>query len=235
MLAVLTENWKFFLIGQYPYGPLGGLIATLTLSVLSIVLSFPVGLLLALSQISPFPTLRWTVVLLSSIIRTIPLVMLIFWAYFLLPHLIGYSVSGFATMVFALTIFYGAYMAEIIRAGINALPAGQTEAARSIGLSYVQAQIYVVLPQVLYNMAPSIISQLVATIKDTSLGYVISVNELTYAGGQVNSSLMVKPLQVFAITSLIYFAVCYSLSSFGRYLERRVSTGRTTLRRVVVS
>lgn len=227
MWEVLASNWQFFLYGQYPHGPIGGLAATLGLSLLAVTLSFPVGLLLALCQTSGVKTLKFLAFVIVSFVRSIPLIMLIFWVFFFIPRLTGAPISGFFTMVCALTIFQGAYMAEVIRAGITALPKGQNEAARSIGMNYFQTQLFIILPQAIYNMAPSIISQLVATIKDTSLGYVISVHELTYAGAQVNSSLMVKPFQVFAIVSLGYFAICYSISSFGRYLERRIQTGRT--------
>ncbi|MCF1485151.1 amino acid ABC transporter permease [Agrobacterium vitis] len=226
MIELIEQNWKFFLIGQYPYGPLGGIAGTIWLSILSVCFCFPVGLLLALSQTSSIGWLKQVSSTVSSLIRSIPLVMLIFWVYFLLPKLTGYAITGFTTMLVTLTLFQGAYMGEILKAGIMSLPRGQIEAARSIGLSYSQAQTDVILPQVLYNMAPSIISQLVATIKDTSLGYIIGVQELMYAGSQVNSSVMVKPLQVFAITSAGYFIICFSLSSFTRYLEHRITNRR---------
>lgn len=226
MIDIIQNYWQFYLVGQYPHGPIGGVAGTLILSILSILLCFPIGLLLALCQSSPIATLRTISKNLSSLMRSIPLVMLIFWVYFLLPKITGFSISGFTTMLVTLTIFQGAYMGEVIKAGIAALPRGQTEAARSIGLSYWQTQTIVVLPQVMYNMAPSIISQLVAIIKDTSLGYVISVHELTYSGNQVNSSVMVKPLEVFAVTSILYFTICYSLSSLARYIERRITNKR---------
>lgn len=227
MIEILQDYWKFYLVGLYPHGPIGGVAGTLLLSVLSICLCFPVGLALALCQTSPFKSLRLITSNVSALMRSIPLVMMIFWVYFLLPKITGFSISGFTTMLVTLTIFQGAYMGEVIKAGITALPKGQVEAARAIGLNYWQTLASVVLPQVLYNMAPSIISQLVAIIKDTSLGYVISVHELTYAGSQVNSSVMVKPLQVFAITSAFYFVICFSLTSLARYVERVITNRRT--------
>ena len=226
MIEIIENYWQFYLVGQYPHGPIGGVAGTLLLSVLSIILCFPIGLMLALCQTSQFKKLRLITSYMSALMRSVPLVMLIFWVYFLLPKFTGFSISGFTTMLVTLTIFQGAYMGEVIKAGINALPPGQYEASRAIGLTYWQTQTTVILPQVIYNMAPSIISQLVAIIKDTSLGYIINVHELTYAGNQVNSSVMVKPLEVFAITSILYFTVCFSLSSLARYVERRVTNRR---------
>ncbi|MBH9710605.1 ABC transporter permease subunit, partial [Burkholderia contaminans] len=97
------------------------------------------------------------------------------------------------------------YLAEIIRAGIQALPPGQQEAGRALGLSYLQTMRRVILPQALYNMLPSMLSQFVSTVKETSLAYVISVQELTYAANQINSVLLTKPFEVFALLALTYF------------------------------
>lgn len=226
MIELVHDYWLFFLVGQYPHGPLGGLVATILLSVIGITMAFPIGLLFAVCATSPSQPIRVVARAVANVIRSVPLIMLIFWTYFLVPYLIGRSISGFATMACTLMLFQGVYLGEIIRAGIEALPRGQAEAARATGLSYVQTLTYVVLPQALYNMLPSIVSQFVATIKDTSLGYVISVQELTFAGNQINTAVLVKPFQVFAIVSLMYFTVCFSLSQAARHLEKRITMRR---------
>jgi len=113
-----------------------------------------------------------------------------------------------------------------LRAGIEGLPSGQAEAARAIGLNYRQAMTKVVLPQALYNMVPALVSQFVSTIKETSLGYVISVNELTFAANQINSSLMTQPFQVYFVLAAIYFCLCFSLTRLARWLERRIAARR---------
>ena len=232
MIQILHDYWTFFLIGQYPYGPIGGLAATLVLSVTAIVLAFPVGLLFAVCATAPVRRVQVAARVIANLIRSIPLVMLIFWTYFLVPLLVGRSISGFTTMVCTLMIFQGVYLGEVIRAGIQAVPHGQTEAARAIGLSYGRALAHVILPQALYNMLPSIVSQLVATIKDTSLGYVISMQELTFAGNQVNTQVLVAPLQVFAIVSVIYFVICFSISRGAKRLETRIMARRVPSLRV---
>ena len=142
--------------------------------------------------------------------RGVPLLMIIFWGYFLVPLLIGRVVPGFVTMVCALVIYEAAFLSEIVRAGIQALPPGQTDAARALGHSHLGAMRYVILPQALYNMMPSILSQFVSTIKETTLGYVINVPELTFAANQINNRLLTKPFEVFFILAIIYFVVCWT-------------------------
>jgi polar amino acid transport system permease protein len=226
ILSILRDHGPLLLVGQYPNGPLGGLAITFILSVLGVALAFPLGVFLALARISPFRWLYWPATALVYVMRGVPLLMLIFWVYFFLPALLGRPVSGFSAMLVTLVVYQAAYIAEIVRAGIESLPKGQTEAARAVGLSYMQAMRRVVLPQALYNMVPSMLSQFVSTIKETSLGYVISVNELTFAANQINSSLMTKPFQVFAILAAIYFVLCFTLTQLARYLERRVARRR---------
>jgi polar amino acid transport system permease protein len=226
IIAILRDNGTLLLIGQYPHGPLGGLAITFLLSVLGLALAFPLGVVIALARVSPFAWLRCPATVLVYVVRGVPLIMFIFWVYFFVPVLIGRTVSGFTTMVVTLVIYQAAYLAEIVRAGIEGLPKGQTEAARAVGLSYMQTTRKVILPQALYNMVPAMISQFVSTIKETSLGYVISVNELTFAANQINSTLLTKPFQVFLILAFIYFVLCFSLTQFARQVERRITRKR---------
>ena len=159
-------------------------------------------------------------------VRGVPLLMIIFWVYFLLPLLIGTSIPGFTTMLCTLVLYEGAFLSEVVRAGIEALPAGQMDAARALGHSYPRAMWFVILPQALYNMLPSILSQFVSTIKDTTLGYVINVPELTFAANQINNQLLTKPFEVFLILALTYYVVCFSLTWLTSALERGIATRR---------
>ena len=156
----------------------------------------------------------------------VPLLLIILWVYFLVPLLIGHNVSGFVTMLVTLVIYEGAYLAEVVRAGIEALPKGQMEAARALGHSHLGAMRLVILPQALFNMLPSMLSQFVSTIKETTLGYVINVPELTFAANQINNQLLTKPFQVFFLLAIIYFAVCWSLTWAATQLERRIEAKR---------
>ena len=226
IFSILADHGLLLLIGQYPNGPVGGLVLTFVLSVLGIALAFPLAVAIALARMSPFAWLRWPATTLVYLVRGVPLLMFIFWVYFFLPVLTGQAVSGFTTMLITLVIYQAAYLAEVVRAGIEGLSSGQTEAARAVGLSYSQTMRKVILPQAIYNMVPAMLSQFVSTIKETSLGYVIGVNELTFAASQVNSTLLTKPFAVYAILAATYFVLCFALTQLARELERRIARRR---------
>jgi polar amino acid transport system permease protein len=226
-VTILQENWLLLLVGQYPNGPLGGIAATLILSVLGIVLAFPLAVAFALARLSPCRALRWPVVAVVYIARGVPLLLIILWVYFLLPLLIGSSVPGFATMVVTLVIYEAAFLSEVVRAGIQALPKGQMDAARALGHSHLGAMRYIILPQALVNMIPSILSQFVSTIKETTLGYVINVPELTFAAGQINNRLLTKPFEVYFLLAITYFIVCWSLTQLANLIEARIALRRS--------
>ncbi|WP_042337055.1 amino acid ABC transporter permease [Bradyrhizobium sp. DOA9] len=226
MIGIVSDNWLLLLVGQFPNGPLGGIAATLILSILGIALAFPLSVTMALARLSPWPVLRWPATALVYIVRGVPLLLIILWVYFLLPLLIGESVPGFVTMLATLVIYEGAFLSEIVRAGITALPRGQMDAARALGHSHLGAMRYVILPQALFNMIPSIISQFVSTIKETTLGYIINVPELTFAAGQINNRLLTKPFEVYFMLAIIYFIVCWTLTKLASTLERRIAARR---------
>ncbi|KFC64592.1 putative amino acid ABC transport, permease protein [Bosea sp. LC85] len=235
MLEILENNWLLFLVGQYPHGPIGGLAMTLFMAVIALALCFPFAIALALARLSPYRWLRLPATAIVHTVRGLPLIMFIFWTYFVSPLVIGRAVGGVETLVIALVVYEAAYLSEIIRAGIEGLPKGQVEAARSLGLRYWPTTIKVVLPQALHNMLPSMVSQFVSTIKETSLGYVISAHELTFAASQVNNVLLTQPFEVYGILALTYFALCFALSSLARLIERRISSGRGGAPGVIVA
>lgn len=226
MFDILRDNWTLLLIGQYPHGPIGGIVLTILLSLSALAIAFPLGILVALARISPLRVLRAPATALVYVVRGVPLLMVIFWVYFLVPVLTGYPVTGFVTMLCALVVYDSAYLGEIIRAGIEGLPRGQTEASRALGLSYLKTMRAVILPQALYNVVPSMVTQFVSTIKETSLGYIINVQEISFAADQINNRLLTKPFPVYLILALSYFALCYALTQFAHYLERRVTRKR---------
>ncbi|MFL9867897.1 amino acid ABC transporter permease [Paraburkholderia fungorum] len=226
MFDILRDNWTLLLIGQYPHGPLGGIVLTILLSLSALVIAFPLGILVALARISPYRVLRAPATGLVYMVRGIPLLMVIFWVYFLVPVLTGFPVTGFVTMLCALVIYDSAYLGEIIRAGIEGLPKGQTEASRALGMSYMKTMRAVILPQALYNVVPSMVTQFVSTVKETSLGYIINVQEISFAADQINNRLLTKPFAVYLILALSYFALCYALTQLAQYLERRVTRRR---------
>ena len=130
MIQLIHDYWLYFLIGQYPDGPLGGLALTLLLGVAALGLALPLGIVLGLARVSSYGALRWPVTALVYVVRGTPLLMVIFWAYFFLPAITGHQTSQFTTMLAALVLFNGAYLAEIVRAGIQGIP-------REIGRAHV--------------------------------------------------------------------------------------------------
>jgi polar amino acid transport system permease protein len=221
MIELVRSYWLYFLVGQYPDGPLGGLALTWILGLSALLLALPVGIVLGLARASSLRILRWPTGVLTYIVRGTPLLMVIFWAYFFLPAITGRQNSQFTTMLAALVVFNGAYLAETVRAGIQGLPRGQQEAARCLGLSYSQAMRYVILPQALRNMLPSIVSQLVTIIKETSLGYIIGLSEVSFIASQINAQVIAKPAEVYCTLALTYFVLCFGLSRLGHALEKR--------------
>jgi polar amino acid transport system permease protein len=219
MLEILKENWLYLLIGQYPSGPLGGLALTLAIASVALTFALPLGIILALGRVSRFSAFHLPAAAFVLLVRGLPLIMVIFWAYFLVPLALGRTVPSFVTMIYALVFFEAAYLAEIIRAGIQGVPKGQVEAARSLGLGYLQAMSRIVLPQALRNMIPSLVNQFVALTKDTSLAFVVGINELTYAASQINNRTLTHPAEIFFLVAVMYFLICFSLTSFARRLE----------------
>lgn len=220
---VIGDNFTYFMIGRYPNGPLGGLGLTIYLAVVSCLLSFLGGLVLGLLSISRNPLISYPVNLFINAVRGLPLLMVIFWMYFLLPALLGKTVPESRTVIMGLTLFTSAYMSQIVRAGIEGIPRAQTEAALSTGLSPWQAMVFVVLPQGLRNMIPSFVNQFVSLIKDTSLAFIVGVSELTHVATQVNNRTMAYPTEIFIFIACVYFVLCYAFTSLSRWLEKRLA------------
>jgi polar amino acid transport system permease protein len=223
MIDLIHDYWLYFLVGQYPSGPLGGLALTVVLAALALVLALPLGVALGLARVSPFGAIRWPVTVLVYAVRGVPLLMVVFWAYFFLPSVTGVKTEQFGTMLIALVVFDGVYLAEIVRAGITGIPRGQFESSRSLGLGYGQAMRLVILPQALRHMLPSLVNQFIATIKETSLGYIIGLTEVSFIAAQINTQVFTKATEVYLLLGLTYFVLCFGLSRFAYWLERRLA------------
>lgn len=215
MIELVQTYWLYFLVGLYPKGPLGGLALTVLLAAAALVLALPFGLALGLARVSPYRALRWPVTAVVFVVRGVPLLMVIFWAYFFLPSVTGVKTDKFTTMLIALVFFDSVYLAEIVRAGIRGIPRGQFESARSLGFGYWGAMRLVVLPQALSHMLPSLVNQFVATIKETSLGYIIGLTEVAFIASQINTQVLTRGTEVYGLLALTYFALCFGLSRFG--------------------
>lgn len=223
MLQILHDYWPYFLVGDYPKGPLGGLAMTLIIAVISLLLTFPAAVLMALARIAPFRWIAYPAAGFVYVVRGMPLLMLLFWIYFFLPVVVGAPISGFWSIIISIVAFQIAYLAEVIRAAIEALPRGQTEAAKALGMRYWSVMFRIVLPQALFNAIPGILNQLTAIIKETSLGYMLAVNELTYVSSSINGILITRPLEVFSILAAAYFVLCFGLTQIAKVLETSIN------------
>jgi glutamate transport system permease protein len=206
---------------------LNGLWATLRAAAATAVLGGAFGLLLAFGRLSARRLVRWLAGAYVEIFRTVPALLLIYVTLFALPKY-GVNFPLFWKLVVPLVVSNAAAFAEIFRAGINALDRGQAEAGLAIGLRPWQVMRLVVLPQALIRLAPSLVSQLVGLLKDTSLGFVVSYTELLYSG-QVLASYTHLLIQTFLAVSVLYLAVNGSLSKLARVLQAR--NGRLAARR----
>ncbi|HEX9213879.1 MAG TPA: amino acid ABC transporter permease [Bradyrhizobium sp.] len=153
-------------------------------------------------------------------LRSIPLIMVIFWFYLLVPLLIGRSVGAFASALIAFTLFEAAYYSEIMRAGIQAISKGQMGAALATGMSRMQAYRYVVLPQALRRMTPILLTQSVALFQDTSLVYVIGLHDFMTSVGIV-AEREARLIELYLFAALVYFIICFSASRVVKRLQDR--------------
>jgi len=227
---IVIDNFDYFLWGQtkfdlvFPFiHDVGGMLSAVIMAVLGIFGAFWIGMAAGLMRLSKKWWLKIPAVAYIEMVRGMPLLLLIFWFFFLAPVLIGQSLPAFSTTVFCFMIFTGAYVGEIVRAGVLALPKGQLEAARGSGLSQTQAMRFVILPQALRNMIPSFVNQFVSLTKDTSLASILGVSELTRTGVQVDNREMVASFEVWITIAGLYFLLCYILTSYSRRLEAQLS------------
>jgi len=210
--AVETDRW-------------GGLPLTILLSTLALALAFPLAILIALGRRSSLPAIRSLCALYVELIRSVPLVSVLFMASFMLPLLLPQQIhiDGLLRVLVCLVLFAAAYLAEVVRGGLQAVDPGQAEAAQSLGLGYWQTQRYVVLPQALHTALPAIVNNFIATFKDTSLVTIVSLYELTGSSSlALNSDADWRPykLEVSLFVAGVYFVFCFALSQFSRRLER---------------
>ena len=198
-----------------------GLWLTLKMSFVSVILAVIIGLVTGLARISSSPAPKWLAIGYIELIRGTPLLVQIYIFYFFIGQL--FSLSNEVAGVLALSFFAGAYVAEIVRAGIQSIHRGQMEAARSLGMSYPQAMRFIILPQAFKRIMPPLAGQFISLIKDSSLVSIIAITDLTKAGREIATSTF-SPFEAFFTVAALYLILTFSLSMFVQYLERRYST-----------
>ncbi|MET4431654.1 MULTISPECIES: amino acid ABC transporter permease [unclassified Mycolicibacterium] len=197
-----------------------GAVITVQICVLSVLFGGLLGVLIGLMSTGTIRPLRWFSTIYVALIRGIPVLLIIFFVYFGLPLLNpGSSLPEYWAAVIALSIFASAYIGELVRGSIQAVPRGQFEAAEALGMSYVQRMRWVILPQAARMIVPPGVGFLVVLVKDSSLVAVIGLVELTRAGNVV-SSLTADPITTYLVVGACYFVVCYALSALGHRWER---------------
>lgn len=209
----------------------GGLPLTLLLASLSMVMAFPIAMVVALGRRSTLPAIRTVSTLYVELIRGVPLISVLFMASFMFPLFMpeGVTIDVLIRVLVGITLFAAAYMAEVIRGGLQAIPKGQIEAAATLGLSYWQTQRKIVLPQALAMVVPSIMNNFIGLFKDTSLVTIVSLYELTGALSlALNSDANWRPFKIegYLFIAMIYFAFCFSMSRYSMWVEKQVNKGK---------
>ncbi len=206
---------------RYKIGPLTvGLWNTLYISFVSILIAIVIGIVTGLCRISTNLALKKLAITYIELIRGTPLLVQIFIFYFFIGTV--FKLDMVTSGIAALSIFAGAYIAEIVRAGIQSIPKGQMEASRSLGMNYFQSMRYVILPQALKRTLPPMAGQFISLIKDSSLVSVISITDLTKAGREIVSSTF-SPFEVWFVVALMYLVLTSGLSFLVQLLERRLA------------
>ena len=218
LATVTTDQW-------------GGLPLTILLASLSVVGAFPLAVLLALGRMSDLPVIRSLCTVYVELIRGVPLISVLFMASFLFPLFlpVGKSPDVLVRVIAGITLFAAAYMAEVVRGGLQTVGRGQVEAAASVGLSYWQTQRKVVLPQALAAVVPGLVNNLLSLFKDTSLVTIVSLYELTGALSlALGSAPNWRPFKVeaYLFIAAIYFAFCFAMSRYSLWLEKQLKHSR---------
>ncbi len=222
----------FEIIGNY-YGMLSAALGqTLLLALMSLLIASVLGLIFGILNTMRNGVCKAIATIYVDAVRGWPLIVLAFFVYFGLPmfvkdvmHISGFKLSALNAGVIALSLNCGAYMAEIIRAGIQSVDKGQMEAARSLGMSYPRSMAKVVVPQAIRTMIPSIINQFIITLKDTSILTVIGYPELTNTAKTISANTM-RPLETWFLVGMMYMVVILILSKLSKVAERRINRGR---------
>ena len=217
------EEWKVGILVK-------GLWLTLKISVLATIFGVIIGIVGGLARISSNPALKWLTIMYIELIRGSPLLVQILIWYFVLGTVINDMLAAYGIgrvpavwyAIASLACFAGAYVTEIVRAGIQSIHRGQTEAARSLGMTYTQSMLHIILPQALRRILPPLAGQFISLIKDSSLLGMIAIRELTKATREVVSASL-QPFELYILCGVLYLLLTFTLSMFIQYLEKRMA------------
>ena len=228
---LISWNDAFLSLKEVPSRDMGGFMLNLLLGTIAVSLSIPLGITLALGRQSNMPIIKWICVVFIEFIRGVPLITLLFvanviLAFFFPPET---SIDLILRVIIMMTFFNSAYIAEVVRGGLAALPSGQYEAANSLGLDYSQSMRFIILPQALKISIPGIVNVSVGMLKDTTLVSIISMFDLVgMIRGPILSSTDWNGVywELFGAAAAIFFVVCFTVSKYSQWLERQLETGK---------
>ncbi|GAB3252078.1 amino acid ABC transporter permease [Arthrobacter pigmenti] len=216
--TITPDKWSFLLVPSIVLALLEGLIDTLMAAAAAILLSIGFGLIFAAGRLSRVAIIRWPCIAVIEFFRAVPVLLLIFFLYFAYGHIFG----ALGSLIIALMLYNGSVLAEVFRAGVLAVPKGQSEAGYAIGMSRGQVLSLVQIPQAVRTMLPAIISQCVVALKDTALGFTIGYAGIVREGQGIFTSFVYNnPIAVGIVLAAVFIAINYSLSRLAVYLEGR--------------
>jgi His/Glu/Gln/Arg/opine family amino acid ABC transporter permease subunit len=219
--SVVVHNFTFLIVqGLVGIGPFIG--GTLRLAVPAIILGFVLGIFVGLARLATTAWIRLPATMYVEFFRGVPLVMVIFWIWIIVPRLLGLAIPEYGVALTAFVIFEAAYFGEIVRAGVQSVARGQVEAATALGMTATRTMAHVVLPQALKNMVPSLVTQMIVLFKDTSLASIIGYVDLTKAAQIVNNR-EIRPFELYLFIAVVYWICTYSMSVMARRLEHRAA------------
>ena len=199
-----------------------GIKMTFLLTGLAIVGGIILGTFLALLRIAKIPVLSQFSAAYVNFFRSLPLILVIFWLFFLVPLIVGRPVGAFSSVLVAFILFEAAYYSEIIRAGINSVRLGQLAAARAMGLTYIQSMRYVILHQAFRAMTPILLTQAIILFQDTSLVYVVGLRDFLVSA-EIVANRDQRLVEMFLFVALVYFVFCFAASLGVKYLQKRIN------------
>jgi His/Glu/Gln/Arg/opine family amino acid ABC transporter permease subunit len=220
-LHVISSNFRFLIVqGFLGVGSFAG--GTLRLAIPAILLGFLLGVFIGFGRLARSHWFALPARLYVEFFRGVPLVMVIFWIWFIIPAALGRSLPEYGVALVAFVVFEAAYFGEIVRAGIQSVPRGQMEAATATGLGRAQSMFYVVLPQALRNMIPALVTQCIVLLKDTSLASIIGYVDLTKAAQIVNNR-EVRPFELYLFIAVVYWLCSFAMSRYAGAVEQRLN------------
>lgn len=214
--SVILDNLPFLMAGLWMSVKLAGV---------TIVLSFPLGCLIAIGRLSRRRWLRYPSAALVNTLRSNPLILIVFWFFFLVPILTGKPLGDFLSVLAAFVVFFSAYFAEIVRSGIQSVGRNQIQAGLSTGLTYSRSMLLIVLPQALRSMLPALITECIIVFQGTTIAYVVGMSEFLHSTFVVTER-TVRPVELYLFAAAVYFVVCFSGSLMARKLERNMVRAR---------